>query len=119
MELYTAQYNYSGADRLDITIKGKDPIGKLFAPTWKMVMLSKQGKIGWEEYCFLYRKLMRKSYRSHKPIWDELLARSEVTLVCFCEPGSQCHRYLLAEYLTSLGATYQGERSFSFNPIEQ
>ena len=117
MQLYTAQYSYSGPDRLDITIKGKDPLGKHFAPTWKMVMLSTQGKISWEEYCFLYRTLMQKSYGSRKSFWDELLARSEVTLVCFCEPGSQCHRYLLAEYLTSLGATYQGERTLADTTI--
>lgn len=27
VNLYTAQYSYSGGDRLDITVKGKDPIG--------------------------------------------------------------------------------------------
>ena len=29
MRLYTAQYKYAGDDRLDITVKGKDPMGRL------------------------------------------------------------------------------------------
>ncbi len=29
MRLYTAQYRYSGDDRLNITIKGKDPVLKV------------------------------------------------------------------------------------------
>jgi hypothetical protein len=41
--LYTARYRYSGNDRLDITVKGKDPIGRIFAPSRKMVMGSKEG----------------------------------------------------------------------------
>ena len=34
----TAHYRYSGPDRLDITVKGRSEDGKIFAPTWKMVM---------------------------------------------------------------------------------
>ena len=63
MKLYTAQYKYSGDDRLDITVKGKDAIGKIFAPSWKMVMQSKQGKMTREEYNHLYKIRMRKSYK--------------------------------------------------------
>lgn len=110
MNLYTAQYKYSGDDRLDITVKGKDPIGKIFAPTWKMVMGSKEGQISWGQYKDMYRQLMRESYRQHQDIWNEVLNRDEVTLVCFCGPGTDCHRYLLAEYMVKLGVAYMGER---------
>ncbi|WP_363321032.1 DUF488 family protein [Desulfobacula sp.] len=58
----------------------------------------------------MYRKLMQNSYLEHRNIWDEILSRDEVTLVCFCKTGSDCHRYLLAEYLEKLGAEYMGER---------
>ena len=34
----------------------------------------------------------------------------EPYLVCFCKADSTCHRYLLADYLTGLGAEYMGER---------
>ena len=112
MDLYTAPYDYSGKDRLDITVKGKDPIGKVFAPTWKMVMGSKKGVIAWETYVEQYRDLMRQSYVQHRASWEELLLRKEVTLVCFCKDFKRCHRYLLAGYLSKLGAIYQGERGY-------
>jgi len=110
MKLYTAQYRYTGEDRLDITIKGKDPIGRFFAPTWKMVMASKEKKFSWDEYKSMYRELMRKSYLENRNIWDEILMQEEVTMVCFCKAGMNCHRYLLAGYLEKLGAEYMGER---------
>ena len=85
MKLYTSQYRYSGDDRLDITVKGKDPTGKVFAPTWKMVMGSKDGKISWDEYQNMYRDLMRVSYKTNRNVWNGILNREEVTLVCFCK----------------------------------
>ena len=110
LKLYTAQYRYAGNDRLDITVKGKDPVGKVFSPTWRMVMGSKEGRISWDEYSVLYRNLMRESYQKHLDTWNNLLSRDEVTLVCFCKLGDPCHRYLLADYLVKLGADYFGER---------
>ena len=110
MKLYTAQYRYSGDDRLDITVKGRDPVGRIFAPSWKLVMGSKEGKITWNEYQKMYRELMRNSYRQHRDTWDNILNRDEVTLVCFCKSDSFCHRYLVADYLVKLGAGYLGER---------
>jgi len=106
MKLYTAQYKYVGNDQLDITVKGKDPIGRCFTPTWKMVM----GSISWDEYKAMYRELMQKSYRENLGAWNDILGRDEVTLVCFCASGTDCHRYLLAGYLEKLGAEYMGER---------
>ena len=75
-----------------------------------MVMKSKEGKISWDEYKEMYRQLMRSSYQQHRKIWDEILSRDEVTLVCFCESGANCHRYLLADYFSKLGSEYIGER---------
>ncbi len=85
VQIYTAQYKYSGNDRLDITVKGKDPIGKVFAPTWKMVMGSKEGKVSWPEYECMYKDLMRKSYQKHWDIWEQIMKRDEVTFVCLCK----------------------------------
>jgi hypothetical protein len=110
MKLYTAQYKYVGNDRLDITVKGKDPIGRCFTPTWKMVLGSKEGKLSWDEYQQVYRELMQKSYRENSGAWNDVLGRDEVTLVCFCASGTNCHRSLLAGYLEKLGAEYMGER---------
>ena len=112
VKMYTAQYRYSGNDRLDITVKGKDPVGRIFAPTWKMVMGAKEGKITRDEYQKMYREMMQVSYRQHRDAWHAILNRDEVTLVCFCPSNSDCHRYLLADYFAKLGAVYLGERKY-------
>ena len=112
LHVYTSTYRYPmGADRLDITVKGQDPIGKHFAPTWELVrrFKDKQHPLDEESYTREYRKLMRRSYVEHRHIWDELLARDRVVLVCFCRPGAFCHRLLLAGFLEQCGAKYEGE----------
>ena len=112
MELFTAQYRISDPDRLDITVKGQDPIGKYFAPTWQMVMDHKKHNYGHardDVYIADYHQMMLNSYHQHNDIWQELLSRPRVVLVCFCAPGAFCHRLLLAQYLSKLGATHCGE----------
>lgn len=106
LQVYTSQYKYKGEDRYDITVKTSD---KTFAPTWDMVMGTKQGKMTYKEYTEKYYELMRKSYKNNRRKWDELLNRDRVVLVCFCRPGEFCHRILLAEILVKLGAQYIGE----------
>jgi uncharacterized protein YeaO (DUF488 family) len=112
MKVWTAQYNYKGRDRLDITVKGNDPLGKYFAPTWEMVWGYKLGKITEEEYTKKYKTLMFLSYKEHKDKWEELLSKEEVTLVCFCAPGKFCHRTVLAEALSAFNVEYIGERKY-------
>jgi hypothetical protein len=108
MELWTAQYRYAGANRLDITVKGNDPIGKHFAPTWKMVMEHKNEHDD-AKYIKAYHEKMLHSYKTRKNVWDELLKKEYIVLVCFCNSNAFCHRFLLADYLTQLGAHYHGE----------
>ena len=91
---------------LDITVKSGD---KAFAPTWKMVMGSKQSKITDEEYTRQYIELMRQSYRANKQRWDEVLNLDEVILACYCKADTFCHRYLLKDMLVKCGAEYTGE----------
>lgn len=98
---------YMGADALDITVKSGD---KVFAPTWDMVMDYKEGRISEALYTELYRQLMRKSFRTNRARWESVLAMSEVTLSCYCQPGVFCHRRLLAAFLAKLGAQDMGER---------
>ena len=110
MKLWTAQYRYSGPDRLDITVKGQNPIGKAFAPTWDMVMGHKKGLLTDREYTQKYKKMMIASCADNFEAWDWILSQEEVTIVCFCPKGAFCHRKLLARMLIQLGATYMGER---------
>jgi hypothetical protein len=106
--IYTAQYRYGGPDRLDITVKGKHPIGRTFAPTWEMVMDVKSGRMSFEQYSRAYEQILL-----HIPAesWTWILSQFEITLVCFCRGPEYCHRRLLAEYLQShFGCRYTGER---------
>ena len=104
---------YHGADALDITIKSAPPEGRPFAPDrWAMVLGVKRGRLSADAYRAYYLELMRASYRHQREAWAALLARDEVTLLCYCPPALPfCHRPLLArEILPALGARYCGER---------
>ena len=108
MILYTSQYKYNGYGRLDITVKGNNQIGRFFAPTWNMVMNHKKTGNN-QEYIDKYHTLMLASYSKNRGIWDRVLAKDVVVLVCFCPANAFCHRHLLRHYLVKLGAEYKGE----------
>lgn len=100
--LYTGRIgSYRGPDAYDITAKSGD---KTFAPTWQLVLAWKQGEITWDQYHKQYRALMIDSYRQNTKAWDEMLRKGTLTLTCYCTTDEQrhCHRYLLAEFLTTL-----------------
>jgi hypothetical protein len=111
MELYTVQMakGRGDPDLLDITVKGQHPVGKHFAPTWKMVMDIKEGRIPQATYDYLYKAMMLLSEYNNRPIWQDILTRRRVVLACYCPDTKVCHRTLLAGYLLKLGATYKGE----------
>lgn len=123
--IYTAQYRYPGPDRLDITVKGQDIVGKWFAPSWEMVMDWK--KTGDEEaYRNLYYKLLIDRYATEpkaKEVTDNLVRLfggekdRDITLVCFCPANTFCHRYLLTRFLRhNWGIHYGGERKLNNAP---
>ncbi len=66
--------------------------------------------LAWGEYVPAYTAEMRASWRANRERWDALLARQEVTLVCYCTDAEHCHRRLLASMLVKCGAIYMGER---------
>lgn len=94
--LYTAHYRYSGEDRTDITVKGQDPRGRHFAPTWEMVMGVKNGTMTEQEYVDRY---CDKLSRLNTEIWEWLFSQETRTLVCFCPKEAFCHRNILLNYL--------------------
>ena len=102
-------WRWKGPYGLDVTVKGQDPLGKFFAPTWDIVMGHKKGLISDAKYTSVYHDLMLKSYRDHRDVWENLLAREYLVLLCYCRPGKFCHRHILAEYLGKLGAEVIGE----------
>jgi hypothetical protein len=110
MLVYTAQYRYPGPGRLDITVKGQDPVGRIMAPTWDMVMGHKNGTLGNEGYVKLYYEQIERTKASSLALWQQFLRMGEVTLVCFCKAGAFCHRVEMAKVLVEWGHTYVGER---------
>ena len=112
MKFWTAQYKYPGPYRLDITVKGQDPFGKLFAPTWGMVDdYLKSGKTDGDKQVYVekYHAMMLNVINNNTKAWNKLLAMPQVVLVCFCANGDFCHRHLLTHYLIQYGAQYCGE----------
>jgi uncharacterized protein YeaO (DUF488 family) len=115
--LYTARLSYDGDDRLDVSRYGNHEVGAVFAPSLELLyafrVLHRAGRATREafgRYAERYHDEMRTSYVTHRAIWDEVLARPEVTACCYCENPSSCHRLLLAGFFTKLGARYEGER---------
>jgi uncharacterized protein YeaO (DUF488 family) len=110
LKVWTAQYQYKGTDRVDITIKSAVYPWNVFAPTWEMVMEYKRSKYK-EIYVKKYKTIINKAFELHSQQLSDLLRSDRtITLVCFCRPGDFCHRILLAKHFESLGATYLGER---------
>lgn len=112
--LYTGQIRYPGKDRLDITIKSGSGIGKIFAPTWEMVMGVKNGTMSNEEYTAKYYWLLADRWNTHsKEILEfvETVKTFPVTIVCYCKKGDFCHRHLLVAWLVhNFEVQYGGER---------
>ena len=113
MRIYTIQMAtakhlalFSDDRFLDVTVKSGD---RTFAPTWKMVMGSKEGKLSAPHYADMYLQLMRDSYRKNRKRWREILEREAVILACYCPAGSFCHRYLLKDMMVKCGGEYAGE----------
>ena len=110
LKIWTAQYRYSGKDRIDITIKSAIYPWNVFAPTWEMVKEYKRSG-NKETYIEKYKTIIDKAFLVHPQQLSDLLESDRtITLVCFCRPGDFCHRVLLAKHFESLGATYLGER---------
>ena len=114
LRLATARINYVGQEYqrvLNTTIKSGVGLGAIFAPTWNMVMSSKQGKITWDEYTTQYTALMRQRYCDNQPAFIEAILSEELVLCCYCKDTSQttrhCHRYILADILAKV-ALHQG-----------
>ena len=115
--IYTAQYRYSGPDRLDITVKGQDPVGKVLAPTWEMVRGYKENPLKFQPtYTEMYYAMLNR--HAIMPDTQKLLfgiietaKLMDITFVCFCRSGAFCHRVLAARWLEeNYNIEYRGER---------
>jgi uncharacterized protein YeaO (DUF488 family) len=118
----TARIDYrghAGQHVLNTTIKSGTGLGAVFAPTWKMVMASKQKEIPWQSYVEKYTALMRKRYADNPAAFLEALGSDELIVCCYCRDTQattkHCHRYILVEILEKIavhhgiGFEYIGE----------
>lgn len=114
LKIWTAQYQYKGEDRIDITAKSAVYPWNVFVPTWKMIFEYKRSGQTVKDrgiYAREYKVIVDKAFSLHpQHLLDLLESDRTITLVCFCRPGDFCHRVLLAKHFESLGATYLGER---------
>ncbi len=102
LTICTARLAYSGFDRVDVTRKAGSP----FAPSWALLRAAKaipDKLAAWDFYVPRYQAEMRRSWRTHKSAWLELLARDRVVLCCYCAQPAVCHRSLLAGLLVKAG----------------
>lgn len=124
--LYTSTIKYNGEDKLDITVKSSQGIGRLYRPTWKMVcghkafngdkrFIDSYEKVSDEEYKRQYFQLLGFSRIINQKDFLSIFEKDYV-LCCYCGAGKFCHRLLLVkEYLPQLAEeikiqmTYGGE----------
>lgn len=100
VKIFTGNYRYNGPDRLDITVKGQDDLGRHFAPTWDMVMGVKKGTMSEDEYVQKYCQIIDKAPVSIlKRLFEFADKHGSITLVCFCQEYAFCHRNILARIL--------------------
>ena len=97
--IYTAHYRWPAKDRTDITVKGQDPIGRYFAPSWDMVKGVKDGTMTEQEYIDRYLQILKNVPTK---AWDWLLSEETRTFVCFCNKEEFCHRNILLNYLLQI-----------------
>jgi hypothetical protein len=101
--IHTAQMRINDPDAIDITVKSANtPEGRVLAPTWKMVMKHKDGKLTDGEYTEQYLDLLRHRYRTDPQTFFDLLTRESVVLKCYCAAGTSCHRYLAVDVLVKI-----------------
>ncbi len=107
----TARIDYQGrvGQRvLNTTIKSGTGLGAVFAPTWEMVMASKQNTISWQAYVEQYMALMRQRYQANPSAFLKALSSAELIVCCYCKDThattKHCHRYILVEILGKVAA---------------
>lgn len=118
--VYTSRIGYTGADRLDTTVKSGNGLGKLLAPTWELVggikhhetqgadpRWLKYSPITQEQYVQGYYELLRARYQANAKAFLTILQLDRVVCCCYCKAGIFCHRHLAVEILEKI-ATAKG-----------
>lgn len=111
--VYTSRINVKTKHTdLNITRGSGEGYGLKFAPTWSIIRKLKKNEITKDEYKARYLSQLRVSYSyvENESAWEYLLSLDDVVLKCYCSPQSFCHRYILADVLSSsFGFKYLSE----------
>ncbi len=124
MQLWTSTVRYDGQDKLDVTRKGNDPAGVIFAPSTSLLGRyhpawggQAQTADSWASFVVDYTAEMRRSFVEYRAEWVKAVSRhASLTLCCFERSGEDCHRRVLAPLLVAvakklgIGVEYRGER---------
>lgn len=102
MRFYTTQHKL--ASGTDITWAARHT----FSPTYDLVRAYKAGEISWSEYREKYLHLLRVRYSKSPENFLSMVHANE-KFACYCKPGENCHRYILASVLQKLKFEYGGE----------
>jgi len=109
MYVFTSKIGrYKATGALDITVKGQDPVGKIFAPTWDMVMGVKNGTMTQETYIHQYLQILANIPLSYPDQLAKITTSSKIVLLCYCAQYNFCHRNLASAWLVDRGATFGG-----------
>ena len=93
-------FRSDGYFALDITVKSGAGVGRVFAPTWEMVIGYKLGGLDARRYVEQYRSLLKERVPRNLDKIRKFLARHpKITLLCYCPEGSFCHRHIAAAAL--------------------
>ena len=88
---------------IDVTIKSlNEQARRLFAPpSSKLVYGLKQGHITTSEFSEIYLSHLKETSTLYFDEWKDFITKGpeKAILMCYCSPGSFCHRHLLADYL--------------------
>jgi hypothetical protein len=111
LKVATSRINHKAKEDellLDCTAKSGKGIGKVFAPTWNLLMDSKEGRRTWPEYTEGFYELLRERYASplHRKAFEEVLnSNKTVVFTCYCNDvyeNHHCHRFLLVDIFRKL-----------------
>jgi uncharacterized protein YeaO (DUF488 family) len=90
-----------GRQGLDVTVKSAADFARHFAPTWKMVMDYKAGKLSRAEYAREYARILENLVvpRDISELGNRAGEHRRLVFLCYCRDGEFCHTLLLIAWL--------------------
>jgi len=105
-EVFTAPIDYAGADAVDVSFHGGH---YALAPPKRIMLDYLLKRCSRKQFQEAYAAFLESSRDRNPYVWDDLLGRKRIVLLCSCKKtGHGCHRSVAIAFLTRLGAVYKG-----------